>query len=162
MAREYPQSTLEHPPCPRTILSVCYIRTIPACCPKFHFPSDRRHMKVAKACRRCRIGKRRCDTAEPGLPCGPCTKRGLDCSLAVNPRRHPVSILPPPLSAAPVPGDGEGPLDLSMTLRLVNLYLEFIHNKPHTLFHTSSLLQAVEDGSIARHLLYSILALVIR
>lgn len=119
-------------------------------------------MKIAKACRRCRIGKRRCEAAEPGLSCEPCIQRGLDCSLVVNPRRHPVSILPPPPSSVVPMTDDEILLDIPMTLKLVSLYLDLVHNKPHTLFHTPSLLQAVEKGALACHVLYAILALIVR
>lgn len=122
----------------------------------------RRQMKVAKACYQCRVGKRRCGEGEQGLPCAPCLKRGLGCSLAQRSRGHPVSIRPPIAPTTPTVTDHELSLDLPTTLMLVNLYLELIHNKPHTLFHPASLLLAVEQGTVVPHVLYGILALICR
>ena len=119
-------------------------------------------MKIAKACRQCRIGKRKCIETDSGVACTPCIKRGLGCSLALRPRGRPVSILPPPSAANIVNESEDSFLDLSTTLMLVKLYLERIHDKPHTLFHPPSLLLAVEQGTIARHVLYGILSLVSR
>lgn len=112
-------------------------------------------MKVARVCRQCRAGKRRCGEVHQGTPCQPCAKRGIACSLAAPTRNqnHPIRILPLSLAV------DETSLSPSTTRILVELYLQMIHDKPHTIFHPPSLLQAVDQGTIPRQVLYSILAL---
>lgn len=117
-------------------------------------------MKVATACRECRLGKRKCGEAKRGVPCSPCNKRGLACSLAAPVRRHPVPIQPPP---ATVTKDASvQDLDWDLAKRLVELYLKCIHDKPHTLFHPPTLLRAVDEQALAPQVLYGILCLTAR
>ena len=119
-------------------------------------------MKIAKACHQCRVGKRKCPLdASQGKACSPCNSRGLPCSLARTPRTKPVSILPPPSVLSAATGQEEE-LDTATKVLLVKLYLDRIHDKPHTLFHPPSLLQSVEQGTVSIPILYGILAISAR
>lgn len=46
--------------------------------------------------------------------------------------------------------------------RLVELYIRYIHDKPHTLFHPDLLKEQVRDGTLPKAVLYGIMALAAR
>ncbi|KAL4799950.1 hypothetical protein BDV19DRAFT_354087 [Aspergillus venezuelensis] len=117
-------------------------------------------MKVAKSCRQCRAAKRKCTRADSSshLACTLCGQRGLDCSLIAGLKPKLPQIIAP---AVMVPQRAE---QLSNHARdeLVDLYLQLIHDKPHTLFHPASLKARVQTGSLLNATLFSILALAAR
>ncbi|TLS25519.1 hypothetical protein PpBr36_06872 [Pyricularia pennisetigena] len=125
-------------------------------------------MKVAKACSECRLKKRKC-TVEDGASdrpgaCCPCSKRGLSasCTLAVVPSTGAKPLLPASPTPPPaVPAQRVGPPAISkdQTVDMVHIYLDLIHDKPHTLFHPATLLRDVHDGVVPDQVLYSILAM---
>ena len=54
--------------------------------------------------------------------------------------------------------------DVSAEIRdcLMDLYLRYIHDKPHTLFHPDLLKEQVRDGTLPKAVLYGIMALAAR
>lgn len=121
-------------------------------------------MRVAKACSNCRTAKRRCTTAE--IDSQQCLQRNQPCSLAAisNPKKvnQPKSIVPHASASS-----GEVLLELpsvNMQTRehLVDLYLQPIHDKPHTLFHPPTLRAQVREDAVPRVILFSIMALAAR
>jgi hypothetical protein len=106
-------------------------------------------MKLGSACLQCRSGKRKCDKAL-GTACEQCKKRGLQCSSLQ--RDAPTAALFPSLQASP-------PSSLppaEVIEELVDLYICYIHNKPHSLFHEPSLRQAARDGTLHHGVLFGI------
>lgn len=124
-------------------------------------------MRVAKACSNCRAAKRRCTTAEiDSQQCLQCLQRNQSCSLAAitNLKKddQPVSIVP----RASAPSDEEpreiSLVDMQTREHLVNLYLQLIHDKPHTLFHPPTLRAQVHEDTVPRVILFSIMSLAAR
>lgn len=124
-------------------------------------------MRVAKACSNCRAAKRRCTTAEvDSQQCLQCLQRNQSCSLAAkkNPRKDdkPVSIVPH-ASASCGKGLLESPLvDMETREHLVDLYLQLIHDKPHTLFHPPTLRAQVREDAVPKVILFGIMSLAAR
>jgi hypothetical protein len=134
---------------------------------------------TTKACLQCRQGKRRCDRSL-GATCTPCNKRGLSCSSASRVKSNSTTLRPavsPPslgpsshvkeaqcTSAVSVDGqeDTLASTDQESIIRLVELYIECIHDKPHSLFHVPTLRADVASQKIDKALLCSILALSAR
>lgn len=129
-----------------------------------------------RACRQCREGKRKCHhTGEDG--CSPCIKRDLQCSLIRRPRVLP-ELRPDVEHLYGNPGsstvarteqagyettkDALASLSQETVEDLVDLYVRYIHDKPHSLFHVPTLKADVSSGNIDRGLLCSILALTAR
>ncbi|KAE8139189.1 hypothetical protein BDV38DRAFT_291578 [Aspergillus pseudotamarii] len=117
-------------------------------------------MKVAKSCSQCRIAKRKC-TPDPvrDARCLQCSTRQQSCSwsLTRNAKHRLLPVDSPSYPRVWVEMVEDGVRD-----ELVDLYLELIHDKPHTLFHPSHLKSRVRNGSLAKGTLYSILALAAR
>jgi hypothetical protein len=125
-----------------------------------------------KACHQCRQSKRRCGGLL-GATCTPCNKRGLTCSSAIQIRQKAIlkptaslesSSSPRTPNAATRRDDGDtlASTDQETVAELVELYIECIHDKPHSLFHVPTLRADVAAQSIDRALLCSILALSAR
>ncbi|RDW74607.1 uncharacterized protein DSM5745_07269 [Aspergillus mulundensis] len=116
-------------------------------------------MKVAKSCRQCRLAKRRCTPGTlPRLACTLCAQKGLECSfLATKAPNYPKSIFP---AGTALKHSAE--LRDEVRDQLVDLYLKFIHDKPHTLFHPTNLKSRVQAGSLPDATLLSVLALEAR
>ena len=131
--------------------------------------------QTGPACRQCRIGKRKCNRPVAEA-CQPCAKRQLDCSSGIFPRKNP-SIRP--ASSGLSNGSKHAELQTGVrselvsanqdhvsssltkddTQELVGYYIDYIHDKPHTLFHAPSLRYEVGVGSIDTALLSTVLAL---
>ncbi|EJT73590.1 hypothetical protein GGTG_07446 [Gaeumannomyces tritici R3-111a-1] len=119
-------------------------------------------MGVAKACSQCRArkGKRIAPVDDGPHACAPCTRRGILFSFVAR----GTASRPRLLAAADSTSQSSSPsvtsnsgastvapglnLSLASQLELVQLYLQLIHDKPHTLFHPTSLLQQVRDGAV--------------
>ncbi|KAF2022380.1 hypothetical protein BU24DRAFT_338881 [Aaosphaeria arxii CBS 175.79] len=114
-------------------------------------------MRIASACKECRSKKRRCKVRDYG-PCEQCARKGTSCSLDLGNRLPKVpAFLSPPVVQGPVEV-----LSTAFAIELVDLYLELLHGKPHTLFHPSRLRQQVRESSLSDRLLYSIAGLAAR
>jgi hypothetical protein len=128
-----------------------------------------------KACFQCRQGKRRCG-GSLGATCIPCNKRGLICSSA-NRVKLGTTLKPAASSSilseiediqcasgasAACEEDTLALTDQETIIELVELYIECIHDKPHSLFHVPTLRADVASQSIDNALLCSILALSAR
>lgn len=132
---------------------------------------------TTKACSQCRQGKRRCE-GPLGDSCLPCRKRGLACSSVVFAGVKTKVLRPTkPASKQPVrnetsQGARDGTLechedvlattDHETIVQLVDLYIECIHDKPHSLFHVPTLRADVAARCIDTALLCSILAFCAR
>jgi len=107
-------------------------------------------MKVATACTQCRTGKRKCASAD-AKSCRQCLARRIACSFGVD-VKHPISIAPRNETQSLLPRKAE-------RVQIIDLYLTYVHNKPHTLFHEPTLHEQVLDESIEPAILYGLLAL---
>ncbi|KAE8165484.1 hypothetical protein BDV40DRAFT_286215 [Aspergillus tamarii] len=118
-------------------------------------------MKVAKSCSQCRVAKRKC-TPDPvrDARCLQCSTRQQSCSWSLT--RNAIPRLLPVDSPSPYPQLWVETVEDGIRDELVDLYLELIHDKPHTLFHPSHLKSRVRNGSLPKGTLYSILALAAR
>ncbi|PVH88083.1 hypothetical protein DL98DRAFT_404711 [Cadophora sp. DSE1049] len=118
-------------------------------------------MKVASACLQCRRGKRKCGKSTAGTACPQCTSRGIQCSSlraipASNPSRlQPAAHKQPPSEPNQLPSK-------EVTTELIDLYISYIHDKPHTLFHEPSLRESAEHGTLSRAVLFGIFGLAAR
>lgn len=122
-------------------------------------------MVKAKSCRRCRVRKQKC-SADLGDGCSECLRAGTECSLLQRPIKwRRLEQLPAAeeiqVTAAPIGFDLELDRLLSKeTIKvLVQNYLYYIHDRPHSLFHRKTLWRDIETGSLKSGLLYSICSL---
>ncbi|CAG8175445.1 unnamed protein product [Penicillium salamii] len=125
-------------------------------------------MKVSTSCIQCRIGKRKCTVEHPGLPCQHCLKLKKHCSFKRSLQRPPdllpcapreKSIVSPPVSCLRTTTAVSDP---QLEVKLVDLYLTLIHDKPHTLFHPESMRRRCQNGELPKAVIYSIMALAAR
>ncbi|KAK6525956.1 hypothetical protein TWF281_010998 [Arthrobotrys megalospora] len=117
-------------------------------------------MRTSTACLQCRTGKRKC-TPDPGHtngPCRQCHQRRLPCSQVIN---RPQQELHSPSPTEAVVEAVKHPYSTEV-LNLVDLYFDYIHDKPHILFHEPSLKGSVRDGSVSRTVLLSLIAISAR
>ncbi|PSN60743.1 hypothetical protein BS50DRAFT_505911 [Corynespora cassiicola Philippines] len=112
-------------------------------------------MRVAKACVQCRSAKRKCCVDQDG-PCKPCRQKNHICSLA------PEAPLLRKASQIITPAIDEHLLPTETRVELIDLYLEFLHGKPHTLFHPKQLRAAAHHGIIPNHVLLPLAGLACR
>lgn len=125
-------------------------------------------MKAARSCLQCRQSKRKCIRPGPGECCESCQHRKLKCSaqLRRQTRDHtpsfaePISIeeqaTPPTLRS-----ECENPPNLpwEITVELVEVYLERVHDRPHSIFHPATLRSDLRNGAIGGALLCAICAI---
>ncbi|KAF5003572.1 hypothetical protein FDECE_9886 [Fusarium decemcellulare] len=113
-------------------------------------------MRPAKACLQCRSGKRRCDRTGDSA-CTQCIQRHLACSaVANNDQPSQSSITTQPRPAAPSTFCSEE------TIHLVDLYFQFIHNQPHSLFHEATFKQSVISGTVSQPVLLGMMGMSAR
>ncbi|KAL2866458.1 uncharacterized protein BJX67DRAFT_140676 [Aspergillus lucknowensis] len=116
-------------------------------------------MKVAKSCSQCRAAKRKCTPGSaPNLACTICAQKGQNCSLLAITSRNRQRLL------APAAHDLGSSVSMNKDIRdqLVDLYLQLIHDKPHTFFHPATLKSRVRTGSLPNAILYGILSFAAR
>ncbi|KAL2817342.1 hypothetical protein BJX63DRAFT_110002 [Aspergillus granulosus] len=116
-------------------------------------------MKVAKSCSQCRTAKRRCRPGPtPNSACARCAHKGQNCSLLTGLNLNRQKFLAPAVTAP------TGSKEVSDNIRdlLVDLYLELIHDKPHTFFHPETLRAQTQNGLLPDAILFSILAFAAR
>lgn len=115
-------------------------------------------MKISTACSQCRTGKRKCRSARIGDLCNPCIKRNLPCSNQASLRqRQPMAH-----SLSTALCDAIQPPYSEDVIYLADLYFDYIHDKPHTLFHEPSLKESIVDGTVSRTVLLSMIGLSAR
>ena len=115
-------------------------------------------MKISTACLQCRTGKRKCRSVRIGDSCNPCIRKSLPCSNRSSRRRYQ----PHDNSLIPAPCDNIQPPYSDEVIYLVDLYFDYIHDKPHTLFHEPSFKASVVDGTVSRTVLLCIIGLSAR
>jgi len=113
-------------------------------------------MKISTACTQCRVGKRRCSYVRIGDSCNPCIKRNLPCSNQASRRQRTGNSSSTELCDAVQPPYSED------IIHLVDLYFDYIHDKPHSLFHEPSFKASITDGTVSRTVLLSIIAITSR
>lgn len=78
-------------------------------------------------------------------------------------KNNKVKSIAPHTSASSNEVPLEVPLvDMQTREHLVELYLQFIHDKPHTLFHPPTLRAQVRKDAVPRVILFSIMSLAAR
>jgi hypothetical protein len=115
-------------------------------------------MKISTACLQCRTGKRKCSSTKLGASCTPCINKNISCSNQAHRRQNP-SIS---YTVSTRPCDNIRPPYSEDIIYLVNLYFEYIHDKPHTLFHVPSFKASLLDGTVSRTVLLSMIGLSAR
>jgi hypothetical protein len=125
-------------------------------------------MKHPTACHHCRETKRKCtrQSHRVGGPCEPCQRRNLVCagSRALLPTSSQL-LLPKPKQIHDETNGSEASESLTLQsqqlpvhilTRLVNYYLDKLHNRPHSLFQPTKLRTQVQDGSVNKALLLAV------
>ena len=112
-------------------------------------------MKHASACQQCRKDKRRCQGLQPGEACVRCARKHFQCSRTSTARGRLRLAPSNPRSVIEETGGGIS-LSQDVIQELVDKYLLFIHDRPHSLFHQPTLETSVRRKSISKALLYSI------
>ena len=93
------------------------------------------------------------------LPCTPCDNRNIACSRTATATTS--NDLRPRLQKYRSSEDPIGfvsALSSEETVQLVELYLRFVHDRPHSLFHEKSLWEEIRMGTIPVALLLAICA----
>lgn len=109
-------------------------------------------MRFATACTQCRSRRRKCKRAPGHGSCVSCVTTGARCSLATDARSAPRSLVcASEVQSLPERGH--------QVQEIVEDYIRFVHDRPHSLFHEPSLRQSVRDGTLPRALLFIICAL---
>ncbi|KAH7411186.1 hypothetical protein BKA64DRAFT_662873 [Cadophora sp. MPI-SDFR-AT-0126] len=123
-------------------------------------------------CIQCRKAKRRCVAVGGHRACLLCVQRRRSCSRLAAPQPSSgaataaVTVTAGPLLA---PTSECSPSSLLVDLvspeivvALVDLYIRYMHDKPHALFHEPTLRESAVNGSISQVVLLSILGLAAR
>lgn len=116
---------------------------------------------MAKACRECRISKRKCSRVDFRGPCTQCLKNGLSCSSMLRAKRDP-HLVPRDLGTgvAVDQEDSRGiELQQETVVELVEHYIDKLHDRPHSLFHLPTLRESVQTRTIKEPLLLAICSL---
>ncbi|KAH7203131.1 fungal-specific transcription factor domain-containing protein [Fusarium redolens] len=115
-------------------------------------------MRFPTACSRCRRRRKKCFQTKPGGPCDACAKkRHHQCSLVeTSPQQRRIS----PHHRRVEHNDLNPQFFLSHDLieDLVENYIHYILDRPHTLFHLPTLRAAVKEDRLGDALLFAILA----
>lgn len=115
-------------------------------------------MKDATSCKQCRERKKRCMARGVGQSCCECHRRDVQCTHA--PTSFPSLLLPSPRHLIP-DSSGKSPqliLPQKVVEDLVEHYIYYIHDRPHSVFHLPSLRAAVRDKTLKPGLLYAIIS----
>ncbi|KAL3467377.1 hypothetical protein BJX64DRAFT_168410 [Aspergillus heterothallicus] len=117
-------------------------------------------MKIAKSCSQCRTAKRKCIAGPTSTSaCVLCSHKGQNCSLLAKLNLNRKKLLAPAAAVSPI---RLNEVSEEARAQLVNLYLELIHDKPHTFFHAATLKERVQNGLLPDAILFSILAFAAR
>lgn len=117
-------------------------------------------MRQARACLRCRQLKKKCMSDSSTSSCSNCMLKSVVCSFEARNRSR---LAPAPAQRMPSEPErviaGRCLISDECASRLVELYIYYIHDRPHSLFHLSSLRQSVLEQTIPLHLLYALCAM---
>lgn len=128
-------------------------------------------MKAARSCLQCRQSKRKCIRPGPSECCESCQHRKLKCSAQLTQLRRqsrdcaqsfaePISSEEQARSPATRSGCENPPnLPWETTVELVEIYLEKVHDRPHSIFHPATLRSDLRNGAVGRALLCAICAI---
>lgn len=123
---------------------------------------DQIAMRPATACAQCRIGKRRCDLTSGAGTCSPCARRNLPCSAGStktssgNEQLLRTETMPPQSPQPRLAASAEE------EILLVDLYFEFIHDLPHSLFHEDTFKRSVLEGTASKPVLLAMMGMSAR
>lgn len=118
-------------------------------------------MRLPSACTQCRARKSRCHSILPCGTCQRCRDQSVSCSLAKKHRLTSRTIA----KANAVDDSSQhaeetcAGLPEASLAKLVQSYLRFIHDRPHSIFHHQSLWKSIQQKTISTQLLYSICSL---
>lgn len=118
-------------------------------------------MTRIKACHECRRSRRKCIQANSGphTPCLPCEHRNLKCSKASRPAdSQRLAAATSSLQSRDLEQDTSAILSSDEIAECVHLYFRFIHDRPHSLFHETTVRSQVEHEEMSRCLLFAICA----
>ncbi|OJJ55010.1 hypothetical protein ASPSYDRAFT_158711 [Aspergillus sydowii CBS 593.65] len=116
-------------------------------------------MKVATACLQCRQSKRKCRRPAPREPCYPCYQRKLDCGAGGQSQRHSGETQRPQAFERGTDTTSPPALPFDTSQRLVEIYLDKVHDRPHSIFHPATLRARLRNGSLNGALLHAICAI---
>lgn len=116
-------------------------------------------MKVATACLQCRQSKRKCRRPAPSEPCYPCHQRKLDCGAGGQSQRHSGETQRPQAFERGTDTTSPPALPFDTSQRLVEIYLDKVHDRPHSIFHPATLRARLRNGSLNGALLHAICAI---
>jgi hypothetical protein len=87
-----------------------------------------------------------------------CAHKGQNCSLLTSLSLNRQKFIAPAVTETATWKE----VNDEVRDELVDVYLQLIHDKPHTLFHPTTLRARVQTGSLPEAVLYSILAFAVR
>lgn len=119
---------------------------------------DSVNMKAARACPQCRESKRKCIRAGPGEPCASCHQRELNCGGRLLPSTAATSRKEKEKEKKRKDTTVTPNLPWETIVELVEIYLDKLHDRPHSIFHPATLRAQLRDRSLCGTLLYSICA----
>lgn len=119
-------------------------------------------MRPATACTQCRVGKRRCDLTTATGSCSPCTRRNLPCSAGNTNISSDNIEQPSHKFTPPQPHQQLASPASEEEIALVNLYFQYIHNLPHSLFHEATFKQSVVQGTVSKPVLLAMMGMSAR
>lgn len=109
-------------------------------------------MKPPTACVQCRERKLRCFVHVPSTECSNCVAKGRPCSLVIT--RSSGAAQP-----YKAPSPERFSLPTALALQMVEDYIRYLHDRPHSLFHIPTLRRDVERRSLDDVLLLCICSL---
>lgn len=125
-------------------------------------------MKAARSCFQCRQSKRKCISPGPGECCESCRHRKLKCSAQSRCQIRDRT----PSVAQPISSDKQARspaahsecenlpnLLWATKVELVEIYLEKVHDRPHSIFHPATLRSDLGRGAVGEALLCAICAI---
>jgi hypothetical protein len=125
-------------------------------------------MKAPRACRQCRESKRKCvRRRRAGESCEWCQHRSLKCSVELPKGFAACSSslfhLTPtedghPQTVTSKEHGNPAVLPKATIAELVELYLDKVHNRPHSIFHPPTLRAQLSSGSLSKPLIFALCA----
>lgn len=111
-----------------------------------------------RACKQCRLAKRKCSGDDINKPCAQCLKRQIPCSKNMKMVRD-AHLLPSQGQDSPSPKPDSFDLPQEVIVELVEHYINKLHDRPHSLFHLPTLRKRVQDREVNKALLLAICSL---
>lgn len=119
-------------------------------------------MRIASACAQCRATKRKCSILQGQAKCYQCERQKIQCTLQKSARSHTTNNIGTATNenrvhskcAGFIAEHGEAKVN-----GMVELYLCLVHDRPHSLFHITTLWNDIRERSIPAALLLSLCAI---